>query len=69
MNRALPFLFAFATLASTLLACSSDETAPHPVPVDAATDAAPAADGAPKGEAGSEASIDGGVHDAGGGSG
>jgi hypothetical protein len=46
MTRA-RFAFAITTLASALLACSSDEAAPHPVPVDAATDAA-AADGTTK---------------------
>jgi hypothetical protein len=44
-------------VASTLLGCSSDETTPHPVPVDAGMDAKKAAvsDGAAK-----EAAVDAG---------
>ena len=55
-------------IASALLACSSDETTPHPVPVDAASDAKAArdaglADAAPDGGP-SDATPDQGGQDA-----
>jgi hypothetical protein len=56
-------LFTVVVLASQILACSSDEAAPHPVPVDAATDAS--SDGAAKDDVSSEASPDAGLSDVG----
>jgi hypothetical protein len=62
MTRTRPIAVAIAALACWMLACSSDEGVPKPVPVDSGTDA-PAADGAAKGDAGVDhASPEGGAH-------
>lgn len=62
MNRCRLIVLAVVIVTSTLLACSSDEMSPHPVPVDAGTEAA--RDGAPKGDGGSDHLPEGGAHDA-----
>ena len=61
MNNRRPIVFAITVLTCWLLACSSGEGQPTPVPVDSGT--TPAADGGTKTEGGSgPASPEGGDH-------